>query len=86
MRQGRLTGHPIALMACNDPQRFECIECGRPAARFCMECLIEEDRPGWLCEEHAKTHPHDDCGEPLPIVNSSRLGMCGYEGPTELPY
>lgn len=87
VRQGKpTTRHPIALMARNDPLQFECIECGQPATRFCMECLIEDSRPGWLCEEHAKAHPHEDYGEPMPIVNSPRLGMCGYEGPAEPPY
>ena len=26
-------------------------------------------------------HPHDQYGEPIPLVNSPRLGMCGYDGP-----
>ncbi len=50
------------------------------------ECLIEEDVWGTLCEKHAKTHPHDNYGEPIASVNSSRLGMCGYNGPAEPPY
>lgn len=87
VRRGKpTTKHPIALMARNDPPQFECIECGQPATHLCMECVIEDDRPGWLCAEHVKTHPHDDYGAPMPIVNSPRLGMCGYEGPAEPPY
>jgi hypothetical protein len=51
-----------------------------------MECLIEEEVWGVLCSKHAKTHPHSDYGDPIPLVNSPRLGMCGYEGPAEPPY
>jgi len=63
-----------------------CIQCGKAAAWLCMECLIEQDIWGTLCSEHVEDHPHDDYGEPVPLVNSPRLGMCGYEGPAEPPY
>lgn len=86
-REGKpTTARPIALMARNLMPEAECIECKKPAAWLCNECLIEEEVWGALCEEHAKTHPHDDYGEPIPLVNSPRLGMCGYEGPADPPY
>lgn len=87
IRKGKpLTTHPIALLVRNVMPECECIECKQPAAWVCMECLIEEDIWGTLCDEHAKTHPHGNYGEPMPLVNSPRLGMCGYEGPAEPPY
>jgi len=87
MRKGKLAGaRPIALMARNLMPEAQCIECDQPAARLCMECLIEEEVWGVLCSKHAKTHPHSDYGDPIPLVNSPRLGMCGYEGPAEPPY
>ncbi|HEX5692897.1 MAG TPA: hypothetical protein VFX76_22955, partial [Roseiflexaceae bacterium] len=86
-RQGvPLTKHPLVLMARNRMPEATCIECGQPATMFCTECMIEEDVSGMLCEKHAKTHPHDNYGEPIELVNSPRLGMCGYEGPAEPPY
>ena len=86
-RQGKATTpHPIALMARNIRPAMECMECGEPAEHFCLECLMEEDIFGTLCEKHAKTHPHDEYGNPVPIVNSPRLGMCGYTGPADPPY
>ena len=86
-REGKpTTARPIALMARNSQPEANCIECGQPAVWLCLECLIEDDVFGMLCNEHAETHPHDDYGEPVPIVNSPRLGMCGYEGPAEPPY
>jgi hypothetical protein len=45
-----------------------------------------DGQPGTLCDAHAATHPHEDYGEPLALVNSPRSGMCGYEGPADPPY
>jgi len=82
----RTTKHPIALMARNGAPAVACQECGSPATRLCMQCAYEDEKPGTLCDNHARRHPHDDYGEPLAIVNSPRVGMCGYEGPAEPPY
>lgn len=87
VRQGKPTSrNPIALMARNKMPDAICLECDQPAAYLCQECLIEDQTSGMLCEAHAKTHPHDNYGEPIPVVNSPRLGMCGYEGPANPPY
>ena len=80
------TKHPMALMARNLIPEIPCIECKKTATMFCEECLIEDSIFGALCESHAKTHPHDNYGEPAPLLNSPRLGMCGYEGPADPPY
>lgn len=86
-RQGKpTTPHPIALMARNDMPEAFCIECGKPATRLCVQCLYEEEQSGTLCDKHTKTHPHDDYGEPMPLLNSPRVGMCGYDGPAIPPY
>lgn len=86
-REGKpTTPHPITLMARNLTPEVVCAECGKPATWFCQECVIEEERPGMLCEKHAESHPHDDYGGPIQVVNSPRLGMCGYEGPADPPY
>jgi len=86
IREGkRDTKHPIALMARNAAPALECQDCGAPATRLCIECLYA-DRRGTLCDAHAAGHPHDDYGEPMALVNSPRMGMCGYEGPAEPPY
>jgi hypothetical protein len=88
-RKGKAaTKHPIALMARNNMPQTTCRDCGEPAAYLCMECLYEggEDENPYLCEEHAQGHPHTNYGEPVPMFNSPRVGMCGYDGPAELPY
>jgi hypothetical protein len=86
-RQGApLTAKPMVLLARNLAPEAACIECGQAATFFCMECMIEDDSPGTLCAAHAEEHPHDDYGEPMELVNSPRLGMCGYSGPADPPY
>lgn len=81
-----LSTRPVALLARNTMPVVPCMECGQPATQLCMECLIEEDSQGTLCNQHAAAHPHAEYGEPIPLVNSPRVGMCGYDGPAEPPY
>ena len=86
-RTGRpLTKHPIHLMARNNQPEALCQECDQPAGWLCIQCLYEGDRTGYLCDRHVEDHPHEEYGEPMPLVNSPRTGMCGYEGPAVPPY
>lgn len=87
VREGRpTTRHPITLMARNNPLDILCMDCDQTATHLCIECVYEYDAGGALCRQHEETHPHDDYGDPMPIVNSPRTGMCGYDGPAEPPY
>lgn len=67
----------ILLLARNDPPVIMCDSCGKVAVQICSECVF--DGEGWLCDECAPKH---ECGEEmcLPVVNSPRVGMCGYCG------
>ena len=76
---------PIFLMARNDEPEYTCKECGKKAEWLCIECLYEHDE-ATLCDKHAETHPCDEYGEPMEIVNSPRVGMCAYDGPADPPY
>ncbi|MGI0494834.1 hypothetical protein ACN4EG_23870 [Alkalinema pantanalense CENA528] len=87
VREGKpLTSKPILLMARNQRPEATCIECDQPAEYLCQECLIEDEVWGTLCAEHVESHPHDGYGDPIPLVNSPRLGMCGYDGLADPPY
>ena len=87
VREGKsLTSHPIVLMARNETPEAECMECGQAASWLCIECLYESNEWGTLCDEHAEEHAHEEYGEPMPLLNSPRVGMCGYDGPAEPPY
>jgi len=86
-REGNATTkHPIALLARNLMPEAACQECGLTLKWLCIECLYEEDKNGYLCNEHMEENPHDNYGEPIPLLNSPRTGTCGYEGPAEPPY
>jgi len=86
-RNGKPLGkHPIHLVARNEQPEARCSKCEQQAVWLCLECVYELEESGLLCEQHAKPHPHEEYGGLTPVVNSPRVGMCGYEGPAEPPY
>jgi hypothetical protein len=86
-REGKATTNiPLPCWLATGCQNVVCQECGQPALWLCIECVYEEDKSGYLCDEHMEEHPHENYGEPMPLVNSPRTGMCGYDGPAEPPY
>lgn len=80
----RTTPNPIALMVRNAPPAYTCQLCGVAATQLCTECLYD-GQPGTLCAKHTRKHPHDD-PPPMPLFNSPRSGVCGYDGPAKPPY
>lgn len=78
LRDGEIKGKKVKLLARNDPPWIICDECRqRKATLICTEC--QGIKGGWLCEFCARDH---ECDEEmfLPVVNSPRVGMCGYVG------
>lgn len=67
----------IKVLARNELPDFRCETCDKPAKEICVECIYDEK--GLLCESCADKHK---CGEEflLPVVNSPRMGICGYTG------
>lgn len=67
----------VRLMARNTPPLITCSVCGKTATQVCTQCIY--DSVGWLCDKCSRKHK---CGEEmlLPVVNSPRVGMCGYTG------
>lgn len=78
----------IRLLARNDPPAFPCHGCGNPATALCQECEEEAEdeesfKKAFYCErciDNRSKHPHDDEGMRMPVVNSPRMGVCGYTG------
>ncbi len=70
-------GKSIRLLARNEQLLMKCEKCDKPATRICAQCI--NDNKGWLCDNCAPEH---ECGEDmlLPVVNSPRVGVCGYTG------
>ncbi|MFH1971426.1 MAG: hypothetical protein ABIJ05_03530 [Patescibacteria group bacterium] len=76
VREGELK-EPIVIIAQNNLPDFKCKDCDKSAKKICTECLYEGDC--LFCEECAEKHEHDE-EMFLPIVNSPRMGVCGYTG------
>jgi len=81
-----LTLRPMTLMMRNRMPEAACAKCGEPATHVCIGCVQEREGRATLCAAHAKKHRHGDWDRPSPLVNSPRLGMCGYDGPADEPY
>ena len=67
----------VRLAARNEPRTWPCDTCGKAATVVCAQCLYEGK--GFCCPAHVSSH---DCGDEmlLPVVNSPRMGVCGYTG------
>ncbi|MFQ5928291.1 MAG: hypothetical protein ACE5MK_01225 [Acidobacteriota bacterium] len=76
-REGAFPRSPIQLIARNEPLVFECLSCGKPASQVCTCWQWSEE--AWYCQECAPEHEGMDHYF-LPIVNSPRMGVCGYTG------
>jgi hypothetical protein len=75
---GKLPGREkIKLIARNSPPPVACDVCGKTSVHICPVCAYEGE--GWLCANCTESH---GCGEEmlLPVTNSPRCGVCGYEG------
>jgi hypothetical protein len=72
-----LKKNEVRVLARNEPPVIPCDKCGKPATQVCTQCMYAGE--GWLCEACAAQH---DCEDPmfLPVVNSPRVGVCGYTG------
>lgn len=66
------------VLARNDPVVWPCQDCGAVATTVCPFCIDEGG--GLFCEAHAGKHPHAEEEVYLPVVNSPRMGVCGYTG------
>lgn len=73
----------FTILARNNPIEYICDACGeKKATVVCTECIY--DGTGLLCDDCGKEH---ECGEDMlmPICNSPRFGVCGYEGSSKYP-
>ncbi len=80
-RQGSKPDRAVRLLARNEPPQWSCGVCDKPATRICPFCGYGTD--AFLCDAHAPDHECDDPETLLPVVNSPRMGVCGYTGGNE---
>ncbi|MCL2338194.1 MAG: hypothetical protein FWC60_12350 [Firmicutes bacterium] len=71
----------VRLLARNVPPQFQCAACGSPADFICTQCIYDSDNP-FYCDKCADKHEHDEML--LPVTNSPRMGVCGYEGELDM--
>lgn len=78
-RTGIMRKKKIELMARNIMPDVKCAVCGSKATLLCTECMWDNEEEAALCDDCAAEH---ECGEEmlLPVCNSPRCGVCGYEG------
>lgn len=76
VRVGRLGRAASRIVARNNPLLWSCADCERPALIVCPLCIYEDSY--LFCETHAETHACADEEAYLPVVNSPRMGVCGY--------
>jgi hypothetical protein len=76
-RVSRVGKRSVRLLVRHDPLPWTCGLCGAPATLICS--AHESDDSPFVCEAHEADHT---CGGDmfLPVVNSPRMGVCGYAG------
>lgn len=82
-----VTSHPIFLMARNDMPKTTCDRCNKKA-KWLLEDYDSFDGGEFLCDKHKEEESGDDlyAEELFELVNSPRVGVCGYTGPATDPY
>lgn len=71
-RAGKAPAEPVRLLARNEPPQILCERCqSKPAA-----WVDVYEGYGWYCKK-CKGRSEEGC---LPVVNSPRVGVCGYTG------
>jgi hypothetical protein len=75
--QRQIKSKDIKILARNEPPSYPCMSCGKAASQVCTQCMWAGE--GCLCDECVTEH---ECEQDmlLPIVNSPRVGVCGYTG------
>jgi hypothetical protein len=76
-REGRIGKLFVRLLVRNDPLPWLCGTCSAPATLIC--CAHDDDGSPFVCDAHEANH---ECADEmfLPVVNSPRMGVCGYAG------
>ena len=75
-REGIPLKHGVRILARNYAPFYPCVICGRQAEWF----YVYEYPFDGFCNEHAEEHLEWEDAF-LPVVNSPRVGECGYDGP-----
>lgn len=71
----------ITILSRNKPLEIYCSQCGKNPAEWVNPEGIYDETPFW-CEECVSKaeEENEEPGFLLPVCNSPRMGVCGYEG------
>lgn len=88
-REGVRTADEVVILSRNNPLEIICSQCGKNKAKWVNPEAYYDEKPFW-CEECLKKEAgieEDIYGIEymLPVCNSPRMGVCGYEGSTRYP-
>ena len=76
VRKRRVKKPAITVLARNEPPAWECAQCGKPATQInAMGWGLNAD--SFFCDDCVGDYVDEGC---LPVVNSPRVGVCGYSG------
>jgi hypothetical protein len=78
VRTGMIGRSAARVLARNEPPAWTCGACDAPATLVCPYCM-GHDNP-FVCARHAPEHACAEDESFLPVVNSPRMGVCGYTG------
>jgi hypothetical protein len=71
----------LTVLMRNELPAYTCAKCKSPATQFCFDCSYE-DKPPLYCNKCIEKHGHKAPEyDPTAIINSPRMGVCGYDGP-----
>ncbi len=91
-REGQKKNHEIVILSRNNPPEIICSNCGQREAKWVNPEEYYGEKPFWCeqClkerydeEEEEEGEENEEYYEPnfyLPVCNSPRMGVCGYEG------
>lgn len=77
-REAVIGRSPLRLLARNEPPVWPCSRCRESATVVCTYCV--QDGEPFYCDTHAAEHECLGDAPFLPVVNSPRMGVCGYTG------
>lgn len=78
----------VVILSRNNPIQYMCSVCGKNPAVWIDSMKIYDEDPFW-CEECLEKYENGELDEEiedeedgylLPVTNSPRMGVCGYEG------
>ena len=78
--------NPITILARNEAFDFTCRECKKPAEYLHIEARYDVENP-FYCNDCLEFEQKDyDPDMALPVCNSPRMGVCGYQGNNDTQY